>query len=37
MAYIIRCLNLILGRKNNGGKGYKWILAFLKTKGLVKK
>ena len=33
---IIKCLNLVLGYKGNGYKGYKWILAILKLRGLVK-
>jgi len=37
MAYIIRCLSLILGYKGNGHKGYKRVLALLESKGLVKK
>jgi len=37
MAYIIKCFNLILSYKNNGYKGYKWVLAFLKFKKLIKK
>jgi len=37
MASTVRCLNLVLGCKGNGCKGYKWILAFLKLKGLIKR
>jgi len=37
MASIIRCFNLVLGYKSNKYKGYKWILVFLKFKGLIKK
>jgi len=37
MANIIRCFNLVLGYKGNGYKEYKWILAFLKLKRLIKK
>jgi len=37
MAYIIRCLNLVLGYKGNKYKEYKWILALLKLKKLIKK
>jgi len=37
MAYIIRCFNLVLGYKSNRYRGYKWILGFLKLKGLIKK
>ena len=36
MADTIKCLNLVLGYKGNKYKGYKWILAILKLKGLVK-
>jgi len=36
MASIIRCLNLVLSYKGNRYKGHKWILAFLKSRGLVK-
>jgi len=37
MAYVIRCLSLVLGYKGNKSGGYKRVLAFLKFKGLVKK
>ena len=37
MAGTVRCLNLVLGYKGNRYKKYKWILALLKLKGLVKK
>jgi len=37
MAGIIKCLNLILGYKDNRCRGHKQILALLKPKGLVKK
>jgi len=37
MASTVRCLNLVLGCKGNKYKGYKWILAFLKLKELVKR
>jgi len=37
MASIIRCPNLVLGYKDNKYRRYKWILAFLKPRGLVKK
>jgi len=37
MAYLTKHFNLILGYKNNKYKGYKWTLAHLKSKGLVKK
>jgi len=36
MAGTIRYLNLVLGDKGNGYRGYKWILALLKLRGLVK-
>ena len=36
MANIIRRLNPVLGCKGNRYKGYKWIPAVLKLKGLVK-
>jgi len=36
MAGAVKCFNLILGYKGNKYKGYKWILVFLKPKGLVK-
>ena len=36
MAYTIKCFNLILNYKNNKYRGYKWVLAFLKSKGLIK-
>jgi len=37
MASTVRCLNLILGYKGNKYKKYKWILALLKPKGLIKR
>jgi len=37
MANIIKCFNLVLGYKGNKCKGYKWILALLKLKGLINK
>ena len=37
MASIVRCLNLVLGYKGNRYRGYKWILAFLKLRGIIKK
>jgi len=37
MASTIRCLNLILSNKGNKSRGYKWILALLKLKRLIKK
>jgi len=36
MASTIRCPNLVLGYKGNGYKGHKWILVFLKLRGLIK-
>jgi len=36
MASAVRCLNLILGYKSNKYKGYKWILALLKPRRLIK-
>jgi len=36
MAYIIKCLNLVLGYKSNIYKGYKRVLAFLEFKKLIK-
>jgi len=36
MANTIKCLNSVLGYKGNKYKGYKWILAILKFKGLIK-
>ena len=36
MANIIRRLSPVPGYKGNGYRGYKWILAILKLKGLVK-
>jgi len=36
MASKVRRLNPVLGYKDNRCKGYKWILALLKLKGLVK-
>jgi len=37
MAYLIKCLNLILGYKGNKYKRYKWILAFYNLKNQLKK
>jgi len=37
MAYIFRYLSLILGYKGNRYRGYKWVLAFLEFKRLIKK
>jgi len=37
MANIVRCLNSVLSYKNNKYRGHKWILAFLKPKGLIEK
>jgi len=36
MAGTVRCVILVLGSKGNGYRGHKWILAFLKPRGLVK-
>ena len=36
MAGVVRCPNSVLGYKGNGYRGHKWILAFLKPRGLVK-
>jgi len=36
MAYTTRCFSLVLGYKGNKHKGYKWVLAFLEFKGLIK-
>ena len=36
MANIIRCLSLVPGYKGTRCRGYKWILAVLKLRGLVK-
>ena len=36
MANIIGCLSPVLGYKGNGRRGYKWIPAVLKLRGLVK-
>ena len=35
MANIIRYLSLVSGYKGNRCRGYKWILAILKPRGLV--
>jgi len=37
MASAVRCPNLVLGYKGNRYRGHKWILAFFKPKGLIKK
>jgi len=37
MAYIIKYFSLVLGYKGNKYKGHKWVLIFLKSKGLIKK
>jgi len=37
MANIVRCFNLVLGYKGNKYKGYKWILAVLKLRELIKR
>ena len=36
MASIVRCFKLVPGYKGNKCRGYKWILAILKLRGLVK-
>jgi len=36
MANIVKCLNLVLNCKGNKYRRHKWILAFLKLKGLIK-
>jgi len=36
MASTVRCFTLVLGSKGNGYRGYKWIPALLKPRGLVK-
>jgi len=36
MANTVRCPNLVLSYKSNRCRGYKWILALLKPRGLVK-
>jgi len=36
MANTVKCPNLVLGYKGNKYRGHKWILAFLKPRGLVK-
>jgi len=37
MANTVRCFNLVLSCKGNKYKKYKWILAFLKLKELIKR
>jgi len=37
MASTVRCFNLVLSYKGNKYKRYKWILIFLKLKGLIKR
>jgi len=37
MASTVRCPNLVLGYKGNRCRGHKWILAFFKPKGLIKR
>jgi len=37
MASIVRCPNLVLGYKGNRYRGYKWILALLKPRELIKR
>jgi len=36
MANTVKCFNLVLSYKSNKCKGYKWILAFLKYRKLIK-
>jgi len=36
MVNTIRCFNSVPGYKGNGCRGYKWILAISKLRGLVK-
>jgi len=36
MAGVVRCPNPVPGYKGNGCRGYKWIPALLKPRGLVK-
>jgi len=36
MAGAVRCPNSVPGYKGNRCRGYKWILAFSKPRGLVK-
>jgi len=37
MASAVRYFNLVLGYKSNKYRGYKWILAFLKLRKLIKR
>jgi len=37
IANIIKCFKLVLGYKGNKYKGFKWILALLKFKELIKR
>jgi len=37
MAGVVRCPNPVLGYKGNRYRGYKWIPALLKPRGLVKR
>jgi len=37
MTCTLRCLSLIPNYKGNGCRGYKRVLAFLKSRGLVKR
>jgi len=37
MASAVKYFNLVLGYKGNKYKEHKWILVFLKFKGLIKK
>jgi len=37
MVNTVRYSNLVLSYKGNRYRGYKWILAFLKLRGIIKK
>jgi len=37
MASAVKCPNLVLSYKGNKYRGHKWILAFLKLRGLIKR
>jgi len=37
MANTVKYFNLVLGYKSNKYRGHKWILVFLKPKGLIKR
>jgi len=36
MASTVRCVTPVSGNKGNKYRGYKWILALLKPRGLIK-